>query len=156
PFDEVDAPLDRARAEWFLAFAGSEVDDPGAGRVLLDRADAAFRAAGDAWGQAATLIVRAKQAHVGADPATLQRHAGQPARRFAELGDRWGQLQASEWLGGLAELTGECDHAARLHREGLDLARDLRWWPDVAVRLAWLGWIAMSRRASAQARAYCE
>lgn len=36
------------------------------------------------------------------------------------------------------------------------MAEELRLWPDVAVRLAWLGWIAMMRRAYPQAREYCE
>jgi tetratricopeptide (TPR) repeat protein len=86
----------------------------------------------------------------------LWSYSGVTTAKASAAGDRWGQLQAAEWLGALAELTGDYDRADRLQREGLRMAEELRLWPDVAVRLAWLGWIAMMRRAYPQAREYCE
>jgi predicted ATPase/DNA-binding SARP family transcriptional activator len=155
-FDEVDDPAGRARAQWFLAFTRSGDADVSAGAGLLDRALDGFRAEGDLWGEAATLILRAKFAHSRAEPETLRRECERAARLFGELGDRWGQLQAAEWLGALAELTGDYDRAEQMQREGLRMAEELRLWPDVATRLGWLGWISQMRRAYPQAREYSE
>jgi tetratricopeptide (TPR) repeat protein len=155
-FEEVDDPAGRARAQWFLAYTGSDDADLSGAVELLDRALEGFQATSDVWGEAATLIVRAKYAHSRSQPAVLRRAGERAARLFGELGDRWGQLQAAEWLGALAELTGDYDQADRMQRDGLRLAEELRLWPDVAGRLGWLGWIAMMRGAYPQARAYSE
>lgn len=57
-----------------------------------------------------------------------------------------------EWLGGLAELTGDYDRAERLQHDAQRMAEELRMWPDVAMRMAWRGWIAHLRRDQASAR----
>jgi tetratricopeptide (TPR) repeat protein len=82
----------------------------------------------------------------------LERDGKQSAALFRELGDRWGLLQATAWLGGLAEMLGDHDEAIRLHREGLRMAEELGLWPEVSVRLAWLGWIAVQQCDYPQAR----
>ena len=51
-----------------------------------------------------------------------------------ELGDHWGLLQATEWLIGLAELTGDYERAIRLSDDGLRMAKELALWPDAAAR----------------------
>ncbi|WP_433186577.1 BTAD domain-containing putative transcriptional regulator [Actinoallomurus sp. CA-150999] len=155
-FEDADAPAALARARWFLAFTAGEVEDLAAGAALLDQALEGFDATGDRWGRAAVLILRAKYAHAHGDPALLESEVERAARLFAEVGDRWGQLQAAEWLGALAELTGDHERADRLQRRGLAAAEELRLWPDVAMRLAWLGWSAMMRRAYPSAREYGE
>ncbi|WP_345363191.1 BTAD domain-containing putative transcriptional regulator [Actinoallomurus liliacearum] len=153
-FTTDDDPAVTARAQWFLAFTAGEVEDPAAGEELLDRALTGFDAAGDRWGRAAALILKAKYAHARGELAVLEGEAERAARLFTGLGDRWGQLQAAEWLGALAELTGDHERAERLQRRGLAAAEELRLWPDVAVRLAWLGWTAMMRGAYPSAREY--
>ncbi|RSN68492.1 BTAD domain-containing putative transcriptional regulator [Actinomadura sp. WAC 06369] len=154
--DATGDPHLAAWARWFLAFAGSDVDDVTAVAPVLAEALAAFRAAGDAWGEAAALLLRAKHAHVRSDLAALERDAGRAAVLFGGLGDRWGRLQATEWLGGLAELTGDFDGAERLHRDGQRMAEELRLWPDVAGRLAWRGWIAVMRGDPEAALRLCD
>ncbi|TMQ99863.1 AfsR/SARP family transcriptional regulator [Actinomadura soli] len=151
----VDASGDqgmRAWARWFLTFAHFDVEDTAAGAVMLAEALAGFRACGDRWGEAAALVLRAKQAHAHGDPVALRRDAERAAVLFGELGDRWGQLQAVEWLGGLAELTGEYDRAERLQLDGQRMAEELHMWPDAAVRMAWRGWIAHLRGDPSAAR----
>ncbi|RAY11066.1 AfsR/SARP family transcriptional regulator [Actinomadura craniellae] len=154
--DGVADPAVRTRAQWFLAYTGVEVDGFAPTDDLLDRVMAGFQAAGDRWGEAATRIVRAQHAHFRSDTAALERESERAARLFGGLGDRWGQLQAAEWLAAHAELTGDHERAARLQREGLRMAEDLRLWPDVAMRLAWLGWTSMMLRAYPRAREYSE
>lgn len=78
--------------------------------------------------------------------------AARSAELFHELGDRWGQLQASYALGTLAEITGDYEQAARLHRDGLRMAEELGLWPEVSYQLSWLGRIALLTRDYAQAR----
>ncbi|MFI0484022.1 BTAD domain-containing putative transcriptional regulator [Actinomadura sp. 9N215] len=151
----VDASGDpglRAWARWFLTFAHFDVEDTAAGAATLAEALAGFRACGDRWGEAASLVLRAKQAHAHGDPAALRRDAERAATLFGELGDRWGQLQAVEWLGGLAELTGDYDRAERLQVDGQRMAEELHMWPDAAVRMAWRGWIAHLRGDPSAAR----
>ncbi|MBE1533882.1 BTAD domain-containing putative transcriptional regulator [Actinomadura algeriensis] len=149
-----DAPL-AAWARWFLAFAASDVDDLAAADAVSAELLAAFRESGDAWGEAATLLLRAKQAFVHNDTAALERDASRAAALFGDLGDRWGRLQATEWLGGLAEMTGDYDRAERSHLDGQRMAEELRLWPDVAARLAWRGWIAVVRGDPERALRLC-
>ncbi|WP_433333297.1 BTAD domain-containing putative transcriptional regulator [Spirillospora sp. CA-294931] len=154
--DEVGDPVARARAQWFLVFAGVEVDDLDAGAALLGRAQETFAAEGDRWGQAASLVLRAHHAHARGDTALLRREAALAAKMFDELGDRWGRLQAAAWLANHAELTGDYDRAFHLQREGLRLAEELRLWPEAVVRVGWLAWISLQRAAYPQAREYAE
>ncbi|MFI0410000.1 BTAD domain-containing putative transcriptional regulator [Actinomadura sp. 3N508] len=151
----VDASGDpglRAWARWFLTFAHFDVEDTAAGAIVVDEALAGFRACGDRWGEAAALVLRAKQAHAHGDPVALRRDAERAAVLFGETGDRWGQLQAVEWLGALAELTGDYDRAERLQLDGQRMAEELHMWPDAAVRMAWRGWVAHLRGDPAAAR----
>ncbi|WP_407566688.1 BTAD domain-containing putative transcriptional regulator [Polymorphospora sp. A560] len=136
------------RVTWFVAYAlvdRGELDL--AAELLSVAADA-----GDRWTEAAVLSSRAKLAHAAGDLAALERDATRCARLFAELGDRWGRLQATDWVGGLADLRGEYDRAAAMHHEGLRWARELTLWPEVGSKLSWLAWIAVQTRDYARAR----
>ncbi|NEA30143.1 BTAD domain-containing putative transcriptional regulator [Streptomyces sp. SID13031] len=144
------------RAEWWIAFTASDSGDLAACLAMLERALAAFEATGDQWGIAAVLAARAKHAHVRADLKALESDAVESARLFGILGDHWGLLQATGWLGALAELTGDFDEAARLHTEGLRMAESLDLWPEVAGELGWLGWTALRQGSYAEATAYGE
>ena len=150
--EQVADPADRARAEWFLAYAETDLGDVPAVDERLERALAGFRDAGDRWGTAAVLSTRAKLGYLRADLKALERDGEQSAELFRELGDRWGLLQATAWLGGLAEMVGDHGKATWLHREGLQMAAELGLWSEVSVRLAWLGWIAVEQADYAQAR----
>ncbi|WP_141578428.1 BTAD domain-containing putative transcriptional regulator [Actinomadura sp. WMMA1423] len=150
--DATDDDRLKAWARWFLTFAWAELDDTGAGAAMLEEALAGFRATGDRWGEAAALVQRAMHDHARGDPAALERDAERAAVLFGEVGDRWGRLQAMLWLASVAELTGDYDRAERLQHDGQRMAEELRMWPDVAVRMAWRGWIAYLRRDHASAR----
>jgi predicted ATPase/DNA-binding SARP family transcriptional activator len=150
--ERVADPADRARAEWFLAYAEIDLGDVPAVDERLERALAGFRAAGDRWGTAAVLSTRAKLGYLHADPKAIERDGEQSAELFRELGDRWGLLQATAWLGGLAEMVGDHVKATRLHHEGLRMAEELGLWPEVSVRLGWLGWLAVQQCDYSRAR----
>jgi predicted ATPase/DNA-binding SARP family transcriptional activator len=141
----------KAQAAWFLAFVGIDLGDVPATEALLDQATF-----DDQWGTAATLVVRAKLAHLRGDPDALAAHAERATRLFTELGDGWGVSQATEWLAAHADLTADYERAARLHREGLRRAEELELWPEVAGRLCWLGWIAIQVGDYSGARDLCE
>ncbi|MFD5698981.1 BTAD domain-containing putative transcriptional regulator [Streptomyces lasiicapitis] len=144
------------RARWLLAFArcGFERTEAETARVdaLLDE----FRAAGDRWGEAATLNVRATRALYAGDLPALRADATRSAALFAELGDRWGQLQCSEQLGVLAEIAADYDEAARLQRDGMAGAEELELWTDVSFRLSRLGRLALLTGDDARADEYHE
>ncbi|MGW1667158.1 AfsR/SARP family transcriptional regulator, partial [Streptomyces microflavus] len=122
----------RARAEWFLGLAHLHVGDADAGGELIERALVGFRAADDAWGIAAALTGRAKAMMFRGDPAAAGAAAEDAAARFVALGERWGLVQASDQLAYVAEVSGEYDRAAALHREGLRGAEELGLWTDVS------------------------
>ncbi|TWF78050.1 LuxR family transcriptional regulator [Pseudonocardia hierapolitana] len=153
--DAITDPVVRARATWFLADTGTASDLPSA-TELFERALAISRACGDRWTEGAARLGRARLAHVRGDLRTLEREAGRAAELFRETGDRWGQLQATCWLGALAELGADHERAAALHREGLRWCEELGLWPEVSSRLAWLGWIATQSGDHARARAHGE
>ncbi|WP_214107849.1 BTAD domain-containing putative transcriptional regulator [Acrocarpospora catenulata] len=155
-FDRAGDPAGRARAQWFLAYAGTDTGDLTGAATLLDEALATFRETGDRWGEAAVLSTQAKLAHVRGDLAALGEGARRSAAIFGELGDRWGQLEATGWLGALAELTGDYDQAERWQRDGLAMAEELGLWVEVSTRLSWLGWIAFQRGQYGEARRFCE
>jgi len=129
-----------ARAQWWIAFTGSDAGDLVTCLSLLERTLKTFEADGDQWGIAAVLAARAKHAHVRTDLSALQADASESARIFRSLGDRWGVSQATSWLGAAAEITGDFDEAARLHHEGVRMAEELGLWPEVAGSLGMLGW----------------
>ncbi|WP_030672939.1 BTAD domain-containing putative transcriptional regulator [Streptomyces sp. NRRL B-1347] len=132
-----------ARACWLLGFALFWIGDQSASEELIDRSLAEFRARGDLWGTAAALSVRANQAQVRGDLATLEREGRESAALFTRLGDRWGQLQTVEPLAALAEMAGDHEEAARRYREGLRMAEDLGLCPEAVAALHGLGNTAM-------------
>ncbi|WP_432988714.1 BTAD domain-containing putative transcriptional regulator [Dactylosporangium sp. CA-233914] len=155
-FDDTDDLGGRARAQWFLAYAGIGRGDLTVAEDLLDRALSDFQTLGDRWGIAAVLASRAKLSHIRGDVTAIERDADRSAALFRELGDRWGQLEASGWLGALAEMTGDHDRAEHVHRDGQRMAEELGMWTEVAGRLSWLGWIALQRGDYPQAVQSCE
>jgi predicted ATPase/DNA-binding SARP family transcriptional activator len=153
--DTITDPVMRARATWFLADTGTAGDLPGA-TDLFERALATSISCGDRWTEGAARLGRARLAHVRGDIRTLEREAGRAADLFRAIGDRWGQLQATCWLGALAELGADHERAAALHHEGLRWCEELGLWPEVSSRLAWLGWIATQAGDHEQAKAHGE
>ncbi|MEV0665245.1 BTAD domain-containing putative transcriptional regulator [Actinomadura luteofluorescens] len=143
PYDRLDDPGGRARAEWFLAEILLGGADSSTGERLAQRALAAFREDGDRWGTAATLTTLAHYALIRGDLAACARHTEQGAALFDALGDRWGRLRTADLLGRLAEIRGDYRGAAGLLREGLRLAEDLGIWTQVSYLLSGLGRIAM-------------
>ncbi|MBQ0904516.1 BTAD domain-containing putative transcriptional regulator [Micromonospora sp. U21] len=139
------------RAAWFAASAVIEHSDLALAAELLPGASAA-----DPWTEAAVLSSRAKIAHANGDQAALESAATRSAALFAGIGDRWGRLQATEWMGGLADMRGEHERAAALHREGLRWAEDLALWPQVCTELSWLAWLAVQTRDYMQGRELAE
>lgn len=147
---------DRARAEWFLAYTRTDLGDVDGADDLLASALSTFQDTGDRWGEAAVLASRAKLAHVRSDLAAIERDGQRSLDLFTEVGDLWGRLQATDWLGARAELVGEHDDAAKLYTEGLQMAEELGLWPEVAGRLGFLGWIDVQRGDYAKAQQYGE
>ncbi|MFF8312118.1 AfsR/SARP family transcriptional regulator [Streptomyces lydicus] len=143
-------PRERAWAQWFLGYAQVGLGDPVAAAARLDRSLAAFRALGDRWGTAACLSSRAQgtRGHL----AARRRDAEESAALFGELGDGWGQLQAAEALGAMAEITGDYARAARLHEDGLRIAEELGLWIQASYKLTGLGRIALLTGDLARAR----
>jgi predicted ATPase/DNA-binding SARP family transcriptional activator len=148
---DVNVAEHQPRAAAFLAFATADLGDVRRTEALIDRAIAK-----DPWATAVALAVRCKLHHVRGDLDGIERDGNRSCTLFRELGDRWGLLLVDEWLGGLAELRGEYEKAARLQLDGLRLAEDLELWPDVAGRLAWLGFIALQRLDFRSARDFSE
>ncbi|KOT90049.1 ATPase [Streptomyces sp. NRRL F-5755] len=141
-------PADHAWALWFLTYAQVGLGDPAVARERLSRALAAFRTLGDRWGTAAVLSSRAQGQYaapgaVREGTAARRRDAEESADLFRELGDRWGQLQAAEVLGTLAEISGDYERAARLHRDGLRGAEELGLWIQASYKHSGLGRIAL-------------
>ncbi|MEU6826760.1 BTAD domain-containing putative transcriptional regulator [Streptomyces atriruber] len=132
-----------ARSRWLLAFARCGFDHTPREAARVDALLAEFRDAGDRWGEAATLSTRATRALYRGDLTALRRDATRSAELFAELGDRWGQLQSSEQLGVLAEIAADYDGAARLQRDGMRSAEELQLWTDLSFRLSRLGRLAL-------------
>jgi tetratricopeptide (TPR) repeat protein len=145
-----------ARAQWWIAFAGSDAGDLVTCLALLELALKSFEADGDQWGVAAVLVARAKHAHVRSDVSALHADASESARIFRSLGDRWGVLQATSWLSAHAEFIGDFDEAARLQREGVQLAEELGLWPELSGSLGMLGWTEIRQGNYDAARAHAE
>ncbi|MFK4089359.1 BTAD domain-containing putative transcriptional regulator [Kribbella sp. NPDC020789] len=145
-----------ARGQWWVAYTSSDAGELVTGQMLLDRSLKSFEADGDQWGVAAVLLARAKHAHVQSDLEALRADAGESERIFRELGDTWGTLQATSWLGAAAELAGEFTEAARLHSECAQLAEELGLWPDVAGALGMLGWTEVRQGDYSAARVHGE
>ncbi len=139
-------PVARARTQWFLGYALTTVADPRA-EPLTCAARATFEAMGDRWGIAATLADRVSQSFYVASREEAERSAA----LFREVGDRWGQVQASFALGTLAELGGRYAEAAEQHRTGLRMAEELGLWAEVSYQLSWMGRVALLERRFADA-----
>ncbi|MGC5379210.1 BTAD domain-containing putative transcriptional regulator [Micromonospora sp. DT68] len=138
------------RAAWFAANAVIDHSDLTLAAELLPTTVA------DPWTEAAVLTSRARLAHAMGDQEALESAATRSAALFAKLGDRWGRLVATEWVGGLADMRGEHERAAALHREGLRWAEELALWPQVGSTLSWLAWLAVQTRDYAQGRELAE
>jgi len=156
PYDAIDDPLGRARAEWFVASNLYGVGDPSPSGDLLESALATFRSLDDRWGIAAALAGRAFHAKLRGEFGALRVDGEESLALFRELGDRWGQLQALVPLQTLAEVTGDYERAELLHHEGLRMAEDLGLWTEVSFQLSGLGRVAMLKRDHARAREFHE
>ncbi|MEO3789681.1 BTAD domain-containing putative transcriptional regulator [Nonomuraea sp. B10E15] len=156
PYEEIDDPQGRARAQWFVGSNLYGVGDLSQSEDLLNRALETFRSSGDRWGTAAALSTRAFYAKLRGDFDMLRRDGEQSLAMFRKLGDQWGQLQAMVPLATLAEIVGDYPHARRLFRDGLRIAEDLKLWPQVSYQLAGLGRIALLLRDYPQAREFHE
>ncbi|MER7394119.1 BTAD domain-containing putative transcriptional regulator [Streptomyces sp. NPDC000151] len=144
PADEKS--IDRARADWFLAYAQWTVGALADGEQRVERVLREFRALRDVWGTAAALTTRAAFALARGDLEVLRDNALEARTQFAELGDNWGRLKTSEMLSRLAEINGDYDRATQLQRESLRTAETLELWREVSAKLSGLGRVALLRR----------
>ncbi|MFH0518446.1 BTAD domain-containing putative transcriptional regulator [Streptomyces sp. M41] len=135
-----------ARAHWFLAHAQWTVGALAEGERRLEQVLVRFRTLRDAWGTAASLTTRACFALARGDLEGVRADAEEARAHFAELGDLWGRLKTADLLGRLAEINGDYDLAARLHKEGLRITQALETWPEMSVKLSGLGRIALLGR----------
>ncbi|MFD9499635.1 BTAD domain-containing putative transcriptional regulator [Streptomyces sp. NPDC060035] len=150
--DAIPDPVRRARALWLCAYGLFSAGDTADGDELNTRALNLFTAAGDQWGTAAALGLRATLALVCGDLTGLGRDGLRSAALFRELGDRWGELQTVSPLAALAEIKGEYEDAARRQHEGLRMARELGLEAEVSARLSGLGRLALLARDWDRAR----
>ena len=104
-----------------------------------------FEALGDKWGIGVALIDRASHHMSSGDFVASEHDAARGSALLDELGERWGQLQASYITGSLAEIAGDYERAQRIHRHGLSMAEELELAPEISFQLSWLGRIAMLR-----------
>jgi hypothetical protein len=95
-------------------------------------------------------------AHMRHDLAALEHDARRSAELFGELGEDWGVLQATDWLIGLADLTGDHAEAVRLSRGALRIAEELGLWSDVAGQLSWLAWSSVQAGEYPPAHEYAQ
>ncbi|MDH2387387.1 BTAD domain-containing putative transcriptional regulator [Streptomyces sp. HNM0663] len=154
--DAVPDPVRRARALWLCAYGLFSAGEVTASAELNARALDIFGRAGDQWGTAAALGLRATLALVRGDLDALGRDGRRSAELFGEVGDGWGELQTVSPLAALAEIKGEYDEAARLQREGLRLARELGLAAEVSARLSGLGRLELLAGQWEQARSLHE
>ena len=138
-----ESTLESTRAQWFLAHAQWTVGALVEGERRVERVLVRFRTLRDAWGTAAALTTRACFALARGDLESLRGNAEDARARFAELGDLWGRLKTTDVLGRLAEINGDYDLAAQLHRESLRIAEALETWPEMSAKLSGLGRIAL-------------
>ncbi|RJL32089.1 AfsR/SARP family transcriptional regulator [Bailinhaonella thermotolerans] len=144
PQDGIADPLRRGRAVWLYAYGLFSAGDPAGSEEINARALDLF--AGDAWGTAAALALRATQALVRGDLRTVERDGPRAAELFRELGDRWGELQTVQPLAARAEILGDYEEAERRHHDGLRIARELGLETEVSARLSGLGRLALLAR----------
>ncbi|ALG06161.1 BTAD domain-containing putative transcriptional regulator [Kibdelosporangium phytohabitans] len=131
--DAVEFP----RSQWFLGYALYVAGELTASEDLISRSLAAV--SDDPWCEAVALGVRADQALLRGDLATVETAGQRSVRLLEEIGDRWGLSQVVSPLAALAEITGDYEHAEQLHTDGLRIAEELGLWTDVSERLTGLG-----------------
>lgn len=136
-------PVCRARALWLCAYGLFSAGEAARSGELNDRALAVSTTAGDRWGIAAALGLRAALALIRGDLAGLGRDGLRSAALFREIGDRWGELQTVSSLSVLAEIKGDYEEAADRQQEGLLIARELGLAAEVSARLSGLGRLAL-------------
>ncbi|MGX7828414.1 BTAD domain-containing putative transcriptional regulator [Actinokineospora sp. 24-640] len=149
-------PAPRARACWFLGYVQSTVGDMAGGERLTSRAAADFAVLQDDWGIAAALIDGMSHAMTKGDLTLARTCADRATALFDAVGDRWGRLQATFTQGVLAQLRGDYERAAEVHRAGLGLAGELELWPEMSYTLSWLGRVALLMGDIAEADAHHE
>lgn len=142
----------RARALWLCAYGLFSAGDTAEGVELNTRALTLSTTAGDPWGIAAALGLRATLALVRGDLAGLGRDGLRSAELFRELGDCWGGLQTVSPLAALAEIKGAYADAEHRQYEGLRMARELGLEAEVSARLSGLGRLALLARDWDRAR----
>ncbi|MFJ7326746.1 BTAD domain-containing putative transcriptional regulator [Streptomyces cyaneofuscatus] len=150
--EAIPDPVRRARALWLCAYGLFSAGDVTGSGELNTRALTLFAAAGNRWGTAAALGLRATLALVGGDLTGLGRDGTRSALIFRELGDRWGELQTVSPLAALAEIKGAYEDAERRQHEGLRMARELGLEAEVSARLSGLGRLALLARDFGRAR----
>ncbi|RSM90855.1 AfsR/SARP family transcriptional regulator [Kibdelosporangium aridum] len=136
---DIEDPVRRARAEWFLGFAMIGFVEHSVSGIL-----AVFGEHDDHWGVAAALTSRAWNALARSDLASAAADAEQAVALFGEVGDDWGRMQAMDVLGEVAQISGDYPRAAALHQDGLRIAQELGLRSDVPYKLAQLGRIALA------------
>jgi len=142
--ERIDRPADRATALWFLGYVTTSVG-MAQGLHLAARALREFESMDDKWGIGVALIDRASHHMSSGDFVASERDAARGSALLDELGERWGQLQASYITGSLAEIAGDYERAELIHRNGLSMAEELELAPEISFQLSWLGRIAMLR-----------
>ncbi|MFD6798592.1 ATP-binding protein [Streptomyces cyaneofuscatus] len=150
--EAIPDPVRRARALWLCAYGLFSAGDVTGSGELNTRALTLFTTAGDRWGTAAALGLRATLALVSGDLTGLGRDGTRSALIFRELGDRWGELQTVSPLAALAEIKGAYEDAERRQHEGLAMARELGLEAEVSARLSGLGRLALLAREWDHAR----
>ncbi|WP_432250854.1 ATP-binding protein [Streptomyces sanyensis] len=139
----VPDPVRGARALWLCAYGMFSAGEADASDALNTDALARFGTAGEPWGTAAALGLRAMLALVRGDLAGTGRNGLRSAALFRELGDSWGELQTVSALASLAEIRGDYEGATRRQRAGLRMARELGLEAEVSARLSGLGRLAL-------------
>ncbi|MEV0664798.1 BTAD domain-containing putative transcriptional regulator [Actinomadura luteofluorescens] len=150
--DGIPDPVRRGRALWLYAHGLYHAGDPGASERANEDALHLFQEAGDRWGTAAALGLRATLALVRGRLDVIADAGERAAALFTELGDRWGRLQPVSPLAMLAEINGDYAAAERLQREGLRIAEELDLRAEVSARLSGLGRLALLARDWDRAR----
>ncbi|MEU0572718.1 AfsR/SARP family transcriptional regulator, partial [Nonomuraea sp. NPDC005983] len=145
-------PARCGRAWWLYAYGLFHAGDPAASEKANARALDLFTGAGDRWGTAAALGLRAMLALVRGDLTAIGHAGTRAATLFHELGDRWGELQTVSPLATLAEIRGDYEEAERRQNDGLRIARELGLQTEVSARLSGLGRLALLARHWDRAR----
>ncbi|GAA2668278.1 MULTISPECIES: BTAD domain-containing putative transcriptional regulator [Actinosynnema] len=150
--DAIPVPERRARALWLCAYGLFSAGDTTGSAAVNARALDLSTEAGDEWGVAASLGLRAMLALVRGDLAALGSDGRRSAESFRRLGDRWGEMQTIPPLATLAEIKGEYEYAVRCQHEGLLIAQELGLHAEVSARLSGLGRLALLDRDWDRAR----